>query len=76
MSKTYEMRNVVLVTKIDRAAVEAEIAENGVAVIEPPQTDDCELETVVGDLLFWSAEIEIAADEDEDGEDDAEEEED
>jgi hypothetical protein len=76
MSKTYEMRNVVLITKLDKAAVEAEIAENGIAVVEPPQSEDCELEAVVGDLLFWSAEIEVSADDEEDDEDEDEDEED
>lgn len=69
MSKTYEMRNVVLVTKLDRAAIDAEIAENGIAVLEPPQSEDCELNAVVGDYLYWTAEIEVSAD-DEDEEDD------
>jgi hypothetical protein len=59
-------KKVILVTKLDRTAIEAEIAENGVAVIDPPMEDDCELEAISGDLLFWEAEIEM----DEDDEDD------
>lgn len=65
------MKKVVLITKLDRAAIDAEIAENGVAVIDPPMEDDCELEAVSGDYLFWEAEIDMdAEDEDEDEEDD------
>jgi hypothetical protein len=61
---------VVLITKLDRAAIEAEIEENGVAILAPPQGEDCELEAVVGDLVFWSAEIEIEEDDDDFDEDD------
>ena len=58
-----EVRKVVLVTKFDKSAVDAQIAEHGFAVIEPPQEDDCELEAISGDYLFWEAEIEIDEDE-------------
>lgn len=61
-----EVRKVVLVTKFDRSAVDAQIAEHGFAVIEPPQEDDCELEAISGDYLFWEAEIEIDDEDDED----------
>jgi hypothetical protein len=60
-----ETRKVVLVTKLDRAAIEAAIAEDGYAVIEPPQEEDCELEAISGDLLFWEAELEIEDEDDE-----------
>lgn len=59
-----EIRKVILVTKLDRAAIDADIAENGVAMIEPPQEEDCELEAISGDYLFWEAEVEIDDDED------------
>lgn len=65
MSDT-EVRKVVLVTKLDRSTLDSQIAEHGFAVIEPPQEDDCELEAISGDYLFWQAEIEIDEDEDED----------
>jgi hypothetical protein len=65
MSDT-EVRKVVLVTKFDRSAVDAQIAEHGFAVIEPPQEDDCELEAISGDYLFWEAEIEVDEDDEED----------
>lgn len=61
-----EVRKVVLVTKFDRAAVDSQISEHGFAVIEPPQEDDCELEAISGDYLFWEAEIEIDDEEDDD----------
>ena len=70
MSKKGFTEKVILVTKIDRAAIEAQIAEHGVAVLEPPQDDDCELEAISGDLLFWEAEVEVdEGDDDEDEED-------
>ncbi len=72
MGKTRATQSVILVTKLDRAAIEAQIAEHGVAVIEPPQEDDCELETISGDLLFWEAEVDIEEDEDADDEEDDE----
>jgi len=75
MGKHRETQTVILVTKLDRAAIEAQIAEHGVAVIEPPQEDDCELEAIDGDLLFWEAEVEIDED-DEDGEADDEDDDD
>lgn len=64
-----ETRKVILVTKLDRAAIEADIAEAGIAVIEPPD-EDCELQTISGELLFWEAEVVIEDDEDEDEDDD------
>jgi hypothetical protein len=69
MAKDVEIKKVVIVTKLDRAAIEQQIAEQGMAIIEPPQEDDCELEAISGDLLFWEAEIEIE-EEGEDEEDD------
>lgn len=66
MSKKHVTEKVILVTKLDRAAIEAQIAEHGVAVIEPPQEDDCELEAISGDLLFWEAEVEVDEGEDDD----------
>jgi hypothetical protein len=54
-----EKKKVVLVTKIDRAAIDADIAQHGVAVIEGPEADDVELEAVSGDYLFWEGEIEV-----------------
>lgn len=66
-----ETRKVILVTKLDRAAIEADIAENGVAMIEPPD-EDCELEAVAGDLLLWEAEVEIVDDDEDDDDDDDE----
>jgi hypothetical protein len=71
MAKHRDTQTVILVTKLDRAAIEAQIAEHGVAVIEPPQEDDCELEAISGDLLFWEAEVDIEEDEEDlDDEDD------
>lgn len=61
-----ETRKVILITKLDRAAVDAAIAEDGVALIEPPEAEDCELEAVSGDYLFWEAELEIEEEEEED----------
>ena len=75
MGKVRATEKVILVTKIDRAAIDAQIAEHGVAVIEPPQEDDCELEAVSGDYLFWEAEVDVEAD-DEDDEDDLDDDED
>lgn len=63
MGKHRATEKVILVTKFDRAAIDAQIAEHGVAVIEPPQEDDCELEAISGDYLFWEAEVDIEADE-------------
>jgi hypothetical protein len=59
-----DTRKVILVTKLDRAAIDAAIAEDGVALIEPPEADDCELEAVHGDYLFWEAELEVEDEED------------
>jgi hypothetical protein len=73
MGKHRETEKVILVTKLDRAGIEAQIAEHGVAVIEPPQEDDCELEAISGDLLFWEAEVEVELDE-EDGDDEEDDE--
>jgi hypothetical protein len=71
MGKHRAAEKVILVTKIDRAAIDAQIAEHGVAIIEPPQDDDCELEAVQGDYLFWEAELDVEAlDDDEMDEDD------
>lgn len=71
MGKHRAAEKVILVTKIDRAAIDAQIAEHGVAIIEPPQDDDCELEAVHGDYLFWEAELDVEAlDDDEMDEDD------
>lgn len=64
-----DTRKVILVTKLDRAAIEAAIAEDGYAVIEPPDVEDCELEAISGDLLFWEAEVEIDEDDLEDADD-------
>lgn len=63
-----DTRKVILVTKLDRAAIEADIAENGMAVIEPPD-EDCELEAISGDLLFWEAEVLVDDEDDDDDED-------
>jgi hypothetical protein len=78
MGKHRQTQTVILVTKLDRAALEAQIAEHGVAVIEPPQEEDCELEAISGDLLFWEAEVDIEDDDEdaEDGDDDDEDEDD
>lgn len=54
-----EIRSVVLVTKLDRAALEAEIAEEGMAFIDLPQSESCKFRGVSGDLLFWDADVEI-----------------
>ncbi|MDX2235785.1 MAG: hypothetical protein NW200_14895 [Hyphomonadaceae bacterium] len=54
-----EIRSVVLVTKLDRAAIDAEIAESGMAFIDLPQSESCKFKGVSGDLLFWAAEVEI-----------------
>jgi hypothetical protein len=54
-----EIRSVVLVTKLDRAAVEREIAEEGMAFIDLPQSESCKFKGVSGDLLFWAADVEI-----------------
>jgi hypothetical protein len=55
-----ETRKVVLVTKIDRTDIDKEIAEKGYAIIEPPvDEDECELEAISGDYLFWEAELEV-----------------
>lgn len=64
-----ETRKIILVTKIDRAAIEADIAENGLAMIEPPD-EECELEAISGDLLFWEAEVEVSDEEDDDEDED------
>lgn len=70
MGDRRELEKVILVTKLDRAAIEAQIAEHGVAIIEPPQDEDCELEAISGDLLFWEAEVEIDDEDDDEDEDD------
>lgn len=54
-----EIRTVVLVTKIDRASIEKEIAEEGMAFIDLPQSESCKFKGVSGDLLFWDADVEI-----------------
>lgn len=54
-----EVRSVVLVTKLDRSAVEREIAEEGMAFIDLPQSEACKFKGVSGDLLFWAADVEI-----------------
>jgi len=59
-----EVRTVLLVTKIDRAAIDKEISEHGAALVEPPQTDDCEVRAVQGDYVYWAADIEIEVEED------------
>jgi hypothetical protein len=58
-----ETRKVILITKLDRAAIDAAIAEDGVALIEPPEAEDCELEAVSGDYMFWEAELEVEEEE-------------
>lgn len=54
-----EVRPVVLVTKLDRSALEREIAEEGMAFIDMPQSESCKFKGVSGDLLFWAADVEI-----------------
>lgn len=54
-----EVRSVVLVTKIDRAAIDREIAEEGMAFIDMPQSESCKFKGVSGDYLFWAADVEI-----------------
>ncbi len=63
-----DTRKIILVTKLDRAAIDSDIAENGMAVIEPPD-EDCELEAVHGDYLFWEAEVEVDEDDEDEDED-------
>jgi hypothetical protein len=70
MVKIRATEKVILVTKFDKASIDAQIAEHGVAVIEPPQEDDCELEAISGDYLFWEAEVDIEADDDLDDDED------
>lgn len=54
-----EIRSVVIVTKLDRATVDREIAEEGMAFIDMPQSESCKFKAVSGDYLFWAAEVEI-----------------
>ena len=54
-----EIRPVVIVTKLDRAQIEKEIASDGMAFIDLPQSESCKFKGVSGDYLFWAAEVEI-----------------
>ncbi len=59
MSDDREIRSVVLVTKWNKADIEAEIAEAGMAFIDLPQSESCKFKGVSGDFLFWAADVEI-----------------
>lgn len=54
-----EIRSVVLVTKYNKAEIDAEIAKEGMAFIDMPQSESCKFKGVSGDLLFWAADVEI-----------------